>query len=122
MIERLSFPKLQMPKSQGNDHAVGNEDRAQPRAQSEIQHFAAFVAAKCLHTRVVHHSDRTIEGTSEVHFEPAGSQVVWFGDRATVANLAGVTNRHPLDWPAISTILDALDQGFGSEILTRRRV
>ena len=97
MVERFVLPQLEVTQRERHDHAVGDERRAHAGAEAEVQHLAAFVAAEGLHAGVVHHPHRAVESVAEVEIDPARAEVVRFGDRPAVANLAGIADRDALD-------------------------
>jgi len=62
--------------------AVDDHGAAETCSQSQVQHFAALIAAQSLHGRIIDEFYEATEGTLEVKSDPPVSQVMGFRDRS----------------------------------------
>src|SRR5262249_31122727 len=81
-----------MAESERDNRAVEDEGAANARADTEVEHPTAFVAAEGLHTGIVHDANGALEGRSVVEADPTVAEVPGLGDRLAMDHVARVAD------------------------------
>ena len=82
----------EMGEFEGDDDAVEDEGGAEAGAEAEEEHFAAAVSAERLHGGIVDEADGLAEFFLVGEVDPAGGEVVGFGEGTVVCDGAGIAD------------------------------
>ena len=109
-----------MRQLQWQNNPLDHQGRAQAGAQSQKEHFAAFIAAQSLHGGIIYHFYGTFENGFEIEARPAFAQIPRISKWPVANYRSGIANGNGCIRPVGHQFANAGKQAFGRQTGARR--